>query len=191
MDLVWRRNMKKRIGPINLILAVLAVGFLVGCETTKGGKKKDEKFATFRLHLEEPTNASRWVMPVSVYRENPQTIHVHRVPFIDERNIIEAAVIDDIRIIDGEQVNFGRAVGVRFDRPGKWLLENTTLGHRGKRIAVHSFFPEGRWLAAKVIDQRLTEGVFIFTPDASEEEMQRMCEGLNAVAKKLETRKFW
>ena len=191
MDLVWRRNMKKRIGPINLILAVLAVGFLVGCETTKGGKKKDKKFATFRLHLEEPTNSSRWVMPVSVYRENPRTIHVHRVPFIDERNIIEAAVIDDIRNIDGEQVNFGRAVGVRFDRTGKWLLENTTVSHRGKRIAVHSFFPEGRWLAAKVIDQRLSEGVFIFTPDASEEEMQRMCEGLNAVAKKLETKKYW
>jgi len=191
MDLVWRRNMKKRIRPINLILAVFAVGLLAGCETTKGGKEKEEKYATFRMHLEERTNESRWVMPVSVYRENPQTIHVHRVPFIDERNIIEAAVIDDIRVIDGEQVNLGKAVGVRFDRTGKWLLESTTVANRGKRIAIHSFFPKGRWLAAKVIEQRLTNGVFIFTPDASEEEMQRMCDGLNAVAEKLETKKFW
>ncbi len=192
MDLVWRRNMKKRRAPINLILALLAVGLAGGCETTKvGKKKKEEKFSTFRMHLEELPNNARWVMPAQIYRENPQIIHVHRVPFIDERNIVEAAVIDDIRTIDGEQVNFGKAIGVRFDRTGKWLLESTTVANRGKRIAIHSYFPEGRWLGAKVIESKMSDGVFIFTPDASLEEMERLCDGLNAVAKELETAKSW
>lgn len=183
--------MKKPHGAINLILAAIAIGLLGGCETTKVGKKGKEDYATLRLHLEVNKEDSRWVRPVQIYRENPQTIHVHTVPFIDERNVIEAAVLDDIREIDGERVNLGKAVGIRFDRTGKWLLENTTVSHRGRRIAIHSFFPEGRWLAAKVITGRVQDGILIFTPDATEEEMQQLCKRLNAVAKKLETAKYW
>ena len=184
--------MKKPQQPINIILLFLGIGLLAGCETTKIGKKKEkEEYTTFRMHLEVVKNESNWVLPIDVYPDNPQRLYIHSVPFIDERNVTEAKVIDDIREIDGEQISAGKAIGVKFDRTGKWLLESTTTSNRGRRIAIHSFFPEGRWITAKVITRPLTEGVIAFTPDATPEEMQRIVDGLNAVSKKLETKKYW
>lgn len=184
--------MKKPHQSINIILLLLAIGLLVGCETTKVGEKKDKlTYTTFRMHLEVIKDESGFVAPIEVFRSNPQQLYVHQIPFLDERNVTEAKVIDDIREIDGERVNMGKAIGVQFDRTGKMLLQSTTLSNRGKRIAIHSFFPEGRWITAKVITRTLPDGVIAFTPDATPEEMLRIVDGLNAVSKKLETKKYW
>lgn len=184
--------MKKPFRPINIILPLLAIGLWAGCETTKVDEKKDKKeYTTFRMHLEMIKDDSGTVIPIEVLRDNPQILYVHRQAFIDERNVIEAKVIDNIVEVDGEQFSAGKAIGVKFDRTGKMLLENVTTGNRGRRIAIHSYFPEGRWITAKVIMQPLRDGVIAFTPDATPEEMQRIVDGLNAVSKRLETKKYW
>ena len=45
---------------------------------------------------------------------------------------------------------------------------------------------ETRWLAAPLITKRISDGVFIFTPDASKEETERIVNGLKNVIKQLQ-----
>ena len=74
---------------------------------------------------------------------------------------------------------------------GTALLEQCTTRNRGRRIAIFSQFGEKmkdyRWLAAPVISRRITDGVLVFTPDATREEAEEIAAGLNNVAKKTHT----
>jgi preprotein translocase subunit SecD len=80
---------------------------------------------------------------------------------------------------------------IQFDRQGTRLLEQYSTASKGKRIAVFSYFGnpkepgkgEVRWLAAPVVRERITDGIFTFTPDASREEAERIARGLNNVAR--------
>ena len=58
-------------------------------------------------------------------------------------------------------------------------------------IAIFSQFGEEmkdyRWLAAPVINRRISDGVLVFTPDATREEAEEIALGLNNVAKKVHT----
>ena len=42
-----------------------------------------------------------------------------------------------------------------------------------------------RWLAAPVISHRISDGVLVFTPDATREEAEEIALGLNNVSKKV------
>jgi hypothetical protein len=75
---------------------------------------------------------------------------------------------------------------VQFDRRGTWLLEQYTTAHRGRRIGIFSQFGDARWLAAPMMNKRISDGVLVFTPDASREEADRIVLGLNNVAKEAQ-----
>ena len=47
----------------------------------------------------------------------------------------------------------------------------------------------GRWLAAPLVQTHITDGLLVFTPDATREEADQIAAGLNTVAKKLQTGK--
>ena len=74
---------------------------------------------------------------------------------------------------------------------GTVLLEECTAANRGRRIAIFSQFGEKikdyRWLAAPVITRRISDGVLVFTPDATREEAEEIALGLNNVSKKVHT----
>jgi hypothetical protein len=64
-------------------------------------------------------------------------------------------------------------------------LDTVTTANKSKRIAILAIFPEKRWIAAPLINQRNASGVLTFTPDATREEAERIVRGLNNVAAQL------
>jgi hypothetical protein len=156
------------------IMLVVVAG-TVGCKTTQN-KPSSKEASTLRLHLEVNPDGTPHTMSVPVFREKPSKVSVYREPFLTEGDIEEAAVADGIG---------GFAVKIQFNRHGAWLLENTTTSYRGRRIAVESEFGQKRWLAAPIIARRISDGLFLFTPDASREETERIVRGLNNVARQL------
>jgi hypothetical protein len=80
----------------------------------------------------------------------------------------------------------GFQVMIQFDRQGTWLLEQYSVAARGKRVAIFSQFGEARWLAAPVLARRIADGLFVFTPDATRAEAERIVRGLVTVAKKAQ-----
>ena len=164
--------MNTRTRRFNLyLLALISLLVVTGCQTTK---KKEATLLKF--HLEVNPDGSDRSKPVPIYRASPIYVNVETKPFIQEGNVVQAAVIDD---------SFGGfQLKVQLDRQGSWLLEQYTTASKGKRVAIFSHFGEARWLGAPILTKRIADGVFAFTPDATREETERMVRGLNELAKK-------
>jgi len=169
----WRFN-------IYLALA-LALAAFCGCKTP-GETNPRKLVSTLRLHLEATRDGTKGNEPVPIYRENPVMVNVQTQPFLAENYITEARVVN---------VMGGFALHIQFDNSGTALLEQYTTANRGRRIAVFSQFGEDlkdiRWLAAPIINRRIQDGVFTFTPDATREECEELARGLNNVSKKTHT----
>jgi preprotein translocase subunit SecD len=168
---------------IYLILA-LVLGATPGCMSP--ARKEKHFVSTLRLYLEARAEPLRTTETAEVYRAHPVHFTVDQNPFLNEGSVKEAKVID---------TTGGFALEIKFDRQGSWLLEQYTSANRNKHIVVSSQFVSpgeemlnhGRWLAAPQIQTHITDGVFVFTPDASREEAERIALGLNHVAQKLAT----
>jgi preprotein translocase subunit SecD len=146
---------------------------LSGCKTTEEKKAAKEK-TLISLHLETNPDGTPRNSPVPIYRARPQMINVTLQPFLGNDNISSASVVD----LEG-----GFGIKLQFDSHGTKVLEMYTGRYRGKRIAVNCAFPELRWLAAPRITQTISNGSFIFTPDATREECERIVRGINNVSK--------
>src|SRR5262249_48520195 len=142
------------------LLLALAITLACGCQSTETKKKK--QLATLRLYVETNIDNRDHSQVVSIIRENPFDIRVEKTPFITEGNVTEAKVINAVG---------GFAISLQFDTQGKWLLEQYTAANPGRKIAIFSQFGKdlgkNRWLAAPVIPKRISNGLLIFTPDAS------------------------
>jgi preprotein translocase subunit SecD len=176
--------MKNCFARFNVFLLIIAMAVGAGCKSSQEKKeaKTDEKaekkpMSTLQLHMEINPDGSDRNGPVSVYRDNPTVINVWRAPFLDQAHILEASVIDQ----------FGSfAIKIRFDPyVGQRLFEQATSNYRGQRIAIFSQFGEARWLAAPKVTKTISDGVLIFTPDATREEADRIVLGLNNFIKEL------
>ncbi len=171
----------------NLYLtAVLALGLVCGCHTEKS--KREKVLATLRLHQEiqnDPTGKSEVVI---VHRDPEVKLRIDKQAFLTGSAVKEAKVID---------VLGGFALTLQFDRQGTWLLEQYAADSRGRHIAIFSQFVEpgeeklnqGRWLAAPLMSNVITNGLLTFTPDSTREEADQIALGLNNVARMLETGK--
>ncbi len=170
------------------LMLVLGPGLICGCHTSesKRAESKSKKIvALLHLHQENNPDASERTQQIAVYRDHPVTFTVDRAPFLTEGAIKEAKVIDTVG---------GFALSIQFDRQGSWLLEQYTSANRGRHIAVFSQFVnpneekinQGRWLAAPLIQNHITDGLFIFTPDASRQEAEQIALGLNHVAMRVQ-----
>jgi preprotein translocase subunit SecD len=161
-------------------LAAAAVAFC-GCQTT-AQKKPDKLLSTLRLHLETSRDASTASEPVPVYREKPVWVNVEKMPSLTEGSVSAASVIDAVG---------GYALRIEFDHRGATFLETCSTANRGRRIAIFCQFGQDlktfRWLAAPVISHRISDGVLVFTPDATREEAEEIALGLNNVSKKVHT----
>jgi hypothetical protein len=154
-----------------LVIALLSMGW-AGCQSMK---KKEA--STFRVHLEVARDGTDKNAPVPVYRQNPIYVNVENAPFLTEVHVSKASVVDALGSFQ---------IMIQFDRRGTWLLEQYSTAHRGRRIALFSQFGSARWLAAPVMNKPITDGLLVFTPDATREESERIVVGLNNVAKEFQ-----
>jgi preprotein translocase subunit SecD len=160
---------------INAIFCAAVFLFaLTACKTTEE-KKADKEQTLISLHLEVNPDGSPRNTPVPIYRARPQMINVMLQPFLTNDDIESANVVD----LDG-----GFGIQLKMTKHGTQVLEMFTGRYRGKRMAVNCAFPELRWLAAPRIVQTIKDGSFVFTPDATREESERIVRGINNVAKK-------
>lgn len=167
-------------GRFNIYLALgLAATVVCGCQSA-AERKARKQISSLRLHLEASRDGTKGSEPVPVYRNQPVMVNVTRAPFLTEHQVLAAKVVEVVG---------GFALRVQFDSRGTTLLESYTTANRGRRIAVFCQFGEGtnyfRWLAAPVITHRITDGVLVFTPDATREEAEAIAIGLNNVSEQV------
>ncbi len=176
--------MKIRLQRFNIYLLgtlTVAAALLCGCRST-GDSKPKKLLSTLRLHLEANRDGTKTTKPVPIYRQKPVWLNVQVEPFLSEAFVSSAKVVDAVG---------GFELRIQFDDFGTPLLEQFTTANRGRKIAIFSQFGDKikdyRWLAAPVINQRITDGVLAFTPDATREEAEEIALGLNNVSKKVHT----
>jgi len=162
-----------RILRFNSYLALALALVAAGCNTSKPGKLTE---ASLRLHLEVNPDGSDRNEAIPVGRQETFRVNVEKRAFLNEFNIERASVVDTMG---------GYSISVQFDKEGSWLLEQYTAANKGKRMAIAAEFGEMRWLAAPVMNQRIGNGLLIFTPDASREEAEKLVGGLNSFAEKV------
>jgi preprotein translocase subunit SecD len=171
----------QRFNTYLLVTLAAAAVAVCGCQTT-GQKMPKSLLSTLRLHVQASFDETKASQSVPIYREKPVWLTVEQVPFVTEANVSAASVIDGVG---------GYVLRIQFDQQGTVLLEGCTAANRGRKIAIFSQFGEKikdyRWLAAPVINHRITDGVLVFTPDATREEAEEIALGLNNVSKKVHT----
>jgi uncharacterized protein YceK len=160
-----------------IILPMIAASLLLsGCASSSKEKKPSDKYSTLRLYGAVPPDQTERHQSVQIYRRTPIMMSVAAEPFLDEGYIVEATVVEAVG---------GFMLRVQYDKHGTGVLEIATHRMRNQHIAIHSSFPETRWLAAPIINAPISNGLLVFTPDATREEADRIAKGLNALAKKL------
>ncbi len=175
--------MMRRFERFNFYFLLVALGLLAGCASSHGSRK--HPLATFRLYQAVRPDPWSATQVIQVGRDHPARFTVTKTPALTEINVKSAKVIDSVG---------GFALRIEFDRQGSWLFEQLTADTRGRHIAVLSQFCDpgdnklnkGRWLAAPKITHNISDGLFVFTPDATKEEAEQIALGLNDVAKKVQ-----
>lgn len=155
-----------------LWLALLAA-LATGCRSGRSEKKME---ASLRFHLESNLDGTERSQPIAVGRSAPFAMSAETRSFLTEFNIERASVVE---------APGGFVISVQFDREGSWILEQYSGAHKGKRVAVAAEFGELRWIAAPIMRDRITNGLFVFTPDTSREEAERIVRGVNLVAQQV------
>lgn len=139
-------------------------------------------YASIQLHLEMNPDGTDKIGPVTIGRSVPFQVVVDKTSFLSERQLLEALVVET-------EGTF--AIKLKFDQKGTWLLEQYTTAHKGKRAAIMARWEgQGRWLGAPRMEERVTDGTFQFTPDASREETDKLVEGLNRASKAIQSGRF-
>ena len=184
MTSLVRSNMRIAPQPFNsfFLAVVLGVGSL-GFTPGEAKKKKEEKAAAMvRIFLE--TTDDGMAPKVDVIRSRPISVAIVKQPFVDERDIVRAILL--------ETPDGGFMIKLEMTSHGKQSLEMSTVSANGRRMVIFSQWtmdgvekPEERWLAAPLIRSPLHDGVIVFSADCSREEANRIVDGINNVAIKL------
>jgi len=162
------------------LLLALVLGLACGCRSPETKRKQAVTHMMFQLEV--PRGAPGNNEQVQVYRGNPMLLNVQKEPFLTDANVLKAKVLDDVG---------GFSIEIQFDRDGTILLEQRTVANRGGHYAIvcqWAVAPDwqlntGRCLAAPQFNRRITNGLIVFTPDATREEADEIVIGLNNVAK--------
>ncbi len=173
-----------RLARFNIYLALPLLLLFAGCQSQE--RKRAQQPSTLRIHLETNLDGTDRSEEVSLFRTESVKMVIEKASFLNEGFIKEAKVVDAIG---------GLALRIQLDHKGTLLLDQYTTANRGKHMAIYSQFvlpPDeklnrGRWIAAPVIANRITDGVLLFTPDVTPEEADQIVRGLNNVAEKAQS----
>jgi len=156
-----------------LITALLA---LTGCQSPE--TKRAKQIAILRVHLEANFGPPGRDRQVSVLRTAPIKLTIERDPFLNERHVESAKLVEGPGAL---------TLVVQLNKKGTWLLEQYVAANPQKRLVVYSQFGvepdvKERWLAAPLPTRAPKDGILTFTPDASRDEAQQIVIGLNNFA---------
>lgn len=159
----------RRFNSYFLALALaLAGGVGFGCKTTSGKAPQ----TTLRVHA-QATDNSGFTRRIKVFRAFPADMVVEQSHLLTEAEVKDAAVVETLG---------GFALQIKLGSRGQWLLDHHSSLHLGRRLAIFATFgPDGkqaRWLAAPILSRRISDGVLLFTPDATREEAELIVAGL-------------
>ena len=169
--------MKSPVLRFNIILALFAFAF-AGCKSHPDKVKGKE--ATFmQFHLETNPDGTPHNQTVSIYRADPILMTVEVNAALDEGFMNSAEIVD----VDNHG---GIAIKITFNEEGTRRLDYLTTSYKGRHLGITARWTETRWLAAPLITKRIANGVFVFTPDASREETERIVNGLRNVIKEVQ-----
>ena len=168
--MVWEQR-------FNLYLAVAAaLTLLCGCQShkQKGGT------AAVRVHIQTNPDTVGASEQVNVVRSDPVVVTIARNALLTEANLVSAKTFE---------TPGGFAIALQFDETGSWTLEQYSAANPGGHFVIFGQWgaklANGRWLAAPLITKRITDGLLVFTPDASREEADQFVLGLKQVAAKI------
>lgn len=170
------KTMKIPSFAINLFL-LLVLALACGCKSAEE-KEKAKRAASLRFHLETNPDGTPHNAPVPIFRQNPIYVNVQQDFLLDEGFMRRADIVD----VDEHG---GWGIRILFDDRGTRRLEYITTANKGRRFAIFGKWDQRRWLAAPMITKNISDGVFVFTPDATREEAELIVEGLNNVIRKL------
>jgi hypothetical protein len=162
----------------NIYLSLLAILCLVGCKSDPTKTKKE--LSTIRFHMEVHNDGSGTSGPIYATRQRVM-VNIDKEPFLLEGDVSRADLVEGVG---------GFAIQVAFNARGTLRLDMMTSSYRGQRIAILCQYPSSkhttnsfsRWVAAPIISKRIPSGVFVFTPDCTQQEAERIVRGLNNVA---------
>jgi hypothetical protein len=171
-------------GRFNVYLTVLLMLALAPTGCALFHKKKPAPVGAVRVHIESASPSENDGQKISVLRADPVVVTITKDPVLTEADLLRAALV-----ISPD----GFYVQLKFDDTGALTLEQFYGAYGGKHFAVFGQWgdklKDGRWLAAPIIEGRNTSGILSFTPDMTRDEAQQWVDGLNAVAKKIQTGK--
>jgi hypothetical protein len=199
--------MKRWLNSFNIYFALAALILAgTGCESSSGGSNPKKELTTIRLYMEGQRADSSTSGTVLVTRNKyPYTIEKEEI--LNEGDLAKASVVDNpdgtfyiqlgfndhgALILDMDTVsNKGKHIIVfsQFPIPGLKQVKHKKKSDEDVSEATDNGRPEyppgtprqSGWLAAVLIRDRLSNGVFRFTPDASHEEAARIVRGLRNV----------
>jgi hypothetical protein len=160
-----------RLWPFNLYFLAALLLWTSGCASSQ--KRADKKQLTaMRLHLEGRRSG------LSSYQATFRTgltLDADPSPKLSDYDLSSVTLVDSPT---------GFAIQLQFNDHGRLVLDNITSAYRGKRLLIFAQWDQGRWIAAPQMNQRISSGVLVFTPDTSREEAERIILGLNNAIKK-------
>lgn len=144
--------------------------------------KKEKPMAMIRFFAEVTDDGT--VQKVEVIRSFPQKFPIMREPFMDERDVARATLL--------ETADGGFVIRVDATPHGRQAMEMATVAINGRHVVIFCQWnvdgqkqPEARWLGAPLVRTPLHNGSIVFSADCTREEAQRIVDGLNNVAVKL------
>lgn len=164
--------------PTTFKLCLAAIGLAVGVSACSSLGKPKGVVASLRLHIQVAPDSSDRSAPVPIYRAKPVMINVEKTPFLDERSLTNAVLME---------VGDGFAIQVQFSHSGAKILEQHSTSFRSRHCAIACQWGEktitNRWLAAPLFNRTISDGTLMFTPDASHEEAVLIVNALNNAIK--------
>ncbi|HAB18896.1 MAG TPA: hypothetical protein PLX89_25200 [Verrucomicrobiota bacterium] len=150
--------------------------------TTKKPTKSSDIVAVVRVFTEVTDDGG--APTATVIRSRPLTIAISKTPFLDERDIARASVL--------ETPDGGFMLQIDATPHGVQALEMETISANGRHLVIFGQWsvdgqekPEERWLAAPLLKGPIHTGTLVFSADCTQAEAQRIVDGLNNVAVKL------
>jgi hypothetical protein len=158
--------------------AFLLLSFVLGCRSIEERRRDRILYTELSFHEQAPLSSPD-TNKVLMAEVAGMKFPMRATPFLSEASLVEAAIIDS--------PGGGYSLRLKFNDHGRLVVDSFTASNRGRRVGVHVRYGvrketevplKQKWLAAPRISRNLIDGVIVFTPDTTREELDVIVQGL-------------